>query len=146
MFFDSRLSASGKMSCAFCHNPDHAYAPANSLPAQLGGPEMNRQGDRAVPSLTYLGRTPRFVIRPDTTIDPGEGGTTKAPRPLVPEGGMDWDGRAPTLPDQPSGPLFDPREMANRSGLALLAKLKQAPYAKEFVSVFGQGVLRWHII
>jgi cytochrome c peroxidase len=140
IFFDPRLSASGRMSCAFCHNPDDAYAPANSLAAQLGGPGMNRQGDRTVPSLTYLVRTPRFMIRPDTAIDPGEGGTSKAPRPLVPEGGMDWDGRAPTLPDQPSGPLFDPREMANRSGPALLAKVKHAPYSKEFIAVFGDGV------
>jgi cytochrome c peroxidase len=140
MFFDPRLSASGTMSCAFCHNPHHAYAPANSLAAQLGGPDMNRQGDRAVPSLTYLGRTPRFRIRPDITLEPGEGGTAKAPRPMVPEGGMDWDGRAATLPDQPSGPLFDPREMANRNGPALLAKVKEAPYAKEFIAIFGPEV------
>jgi cytochrome c peroxidase len=52
MFFDPSLSASGKMSCASCHNPAHAYAPANSLAAQLGGPDMRQQGDRAVPSLT----------------------------------------------------------------------------------------------
>lgn len=141
MFFDPRLSASGRMSCAFCHNPQHAYAQANSLPAQLGGPDMDRQGDRAVPSLTYLERTPRFMIRPDTTLEAGDGGTAKAPRPLVPEGGMDWDGHAAALPDQASGPLFDPREMANRSAPALLAKLKAAPYAKEFIAVFGREAL-----
>jgi cytochrome c peroxidase len=163
MFFDPSLSASGKMSCAFCHNPAHAYAPANSLAAQLGGPDMRQQGDRAVPSLTYLERTPRFMIRPDTAFDPEDGGAAKAARPrvhsfpavelpnyppgmnvehTVPRGGMDWDGRAATLLDQPSGPLFDPREMANRNGTTLLAKLKAAPYANEFVEVFGKEVLR----
>ncbi|MFL9889259.1 cytochrome c peroxidase, partial [Paraburkholderia agricolaris] len=25
MFFDASLSASGKMSCASCHSPSHAY-------------------------------------------------------------------------------------------------------------------------
>ena len=59
IFFDPSLSASGKMSCASCHDPAHAYAPVNSLAAQLGGPDMRQQGDRAVPSLTYLERTPR---------------------------------------------------------------------------------------
>jgi cytochrome c peroxidase len=163
MFFDPSLSGSGKMSCASCHNPTHAYAPANSLAAQLGGLDMKQQGDRAVPSLTYLERTPRFVIRPDTTFDPDDHGAAKAPRPLVnsfikvelpnyphgmnpdqavPQGGMDWDGRAATLLDQPRGPLFDPREMANRNGRALLAKVKEAPYANELAAVFGQDVLR----
>jgi cytochrome c peroxidase len=141
LFFDSSLSASGRMSCAFCHNPDHAYAPANALPAQFGGPGMNLQGGRAVPSLTYLERTPRFIIRPPLRFDPEEGGNPKAPRPVVPEGGMDWDGRAATLPDQASGPLFDPKEMANGDGNTLLARLKAAPYAAEFTTVFGATAL-----
>jgi cytochrome c peroxidase len=38
MFFDQRLSASGRMSCATCHDPDHAYGPPNDLAVQLGGP------------------------------------------------------------------------------------------------------------
>ena len=47
VFFDPNLSASGKMSCASCHNPGHAYAAANSLAAQFGGPDMKQQGYRA---------------------------------------------------------------------------------------------------
>ena len=70
MFFDPSLSGSGRMSCSTCHDPGHAYAPANALPAQLGGSDLRLQGIRAVPSLTYLERTPRFVIRPDSTLDP----------------------------------------------------------------------------
>ena len=163
IFFDPNLSASGKMSCASCHNPGHAYAPANLLAAQLGGPDMKQQGYRAVPSLTFLERTPPFRIRPDTAFDPEDGGASKAARSLahsfpavelpnyphgmnieqaVPQGGMDWDGRAAILLDQPSGPLFDPKEMANRNGRALLATVKAAPYANELVAVFGQESLR----
>jgi len=105
------------------------------------------------------------VIRPDGKFDPDDGGVAKAARPvfsllpdgktgpangpnsaklaqLVPEGGMDWDGRAATLPEQAGGPLFDPREMANRDGAALLARLKATPYANEFIAVFGQEALR----
>lgn len=165
MFFDPTLSGSGKMSCASCHDPGHAYAPANSLAAQLGGSELRLQGVRAVPSLTYLERTPQFRIRLDTTVDADEHRLPKAARsvssPLpntrsrtadslnaleteqvVPEGGMDWDGRAATLADQAVGPFLDPREMANKNGLALLTKLKATPYANEFVAAFGSEVFR----
>ncbi|OXH88498.1 cytochrome-c peroxidase, partial [Burkholderia multivorans] len=31
MFFDPSLSASGRMSCATCHSPAHAYGPPNGL-------------------------------------------------------------------------------------------------------------------
>jgi cytochrome c peroxidase len=153
MFFDPSLSGSGKMSCATCHDPGHAYAPANALPVQLGGSDLRLQGVRAVPTLTYLERTPRFVVRPDSTLDPEERGLKKAARPrvdasldpmklgaAVPEGGMDWDGRAAILADQASGPLLDPREMANKDGADLVAKLRAAPYAGEVMAVFGPQV------
>jgi len=59
LFFDSSLSASGRQSCASCHSQDHAYGPPNSLAVQMGGPNLDRQGMRAVPSLRYvLNRTP----------------------------------------------------------------------------------------
>jgi cytochrome c peroxidase len=151
MFFDASLSGSGRMSCATCHDPGHAYAPANALSVQPGGSDLRLQGIRAVPSLTYLERTPRFVIRPDNTLDPDERKMKKASRPkadplqdpvkagaVVPEGGMDWDGRAMVLADQASGPLLDAREMANQSEAELLTKLKAAPYAGEVIAVFGR--------
>jgi len=168
IFFDRSLSASGKMSCVSCHNPAHAYAPANSLSTQLGGRQLRLQGIRAVPTLTYLERTPKFAIRLDTAFDPDDRRLPKAARPasspspnstppqdshpdsqnplqsqqVVPEGGMDWDGRAVVLADQAGGPLLDPREMANKDGPELLAKLKAASYADQLVAVFGPGVFK----
>jgi len=38
LFFDPRLSAFGKMSCATCHDPRFAYGPPNDRATQLGGP------------------------------------------------------------------------------------------------------------
>jgi cytochrome c peroxidase len=38
IFFDASLSSSGKISCASCHSPDHAYGPPNDGPVMLGGP------------------------------------------------------------------------------------------------------------
>jgi cytochrome c peroxidase len=160
IFFDPSLSGSGRMSCASCHDPRNAYAPANSLAVQLGGSLLRIQGVRAVPTLTYLERTPRFMVHLDTASDPDEGRPLKARRPaanvptnlkpgtmddlnalqadqVVPEGGMDWDGRAAVLADQAGGPLLDEREMANKDGPELLAKLKAAPYADELIAVFG---------
>jgi cytochrome c peroxidase len=163
IFFDPRLSGSGRMSCASCHDPGNAYAPANSLATQLGGNRLWQQGIRAVPTLTYLERTPRFMLRLDTAFDPDEGRPAKASRvaaianaktgaidplnalqsePVVPEGGMDWDGRAVVLADQAAGPLLDPREMSNKDGQELFAKLAGAPYANELAAVFGPTVFR----
>jgi cytochrome c peroxidase len=165
IFFDPSLSGSGKMSCASCHDPSNAYAPANSLAVQFGGSRLRVRGVRAVPSLTYLERTPRFMVHLDTAFDPDEGRPLKAPRPaanalanlkpgtmdylnalqaeqVVPEGGMDWDGRAAVLADQASGPLLDAREMANKDGTELLAKLEAAPYADELIAVFGAEMFR----
>jgi cytochrome c peroxidase len=160
IFFDPRLSGSGRMSCASCHDPGNSYAPANGLATQLGGNRLRLQGVRAVPSLTYTERTPRFVVRLNTAFDPDEGRPAKASRvaamanartrasdtlqaqQVVPEGGMDWDGRAATLAEQAGGPLLDAREMANRDGRELLAKLEAAPYAGELVEVFGPEVFK----
>ena len=54
MFFEPSLSVSGKLACASCHSPDHAYGPPNGLAVQLGGPELKDAGTRAAPSLRYL--------------------------------------------------------------------------------------------
>src|ERR1700685_1608034 len=56
IFFDPSLSSSGKLSCASCHSPDHAYGPPNDGPVMLGGPALTLSCARAVPSLTYLER------------------------------------------------------------------------------------------
>ncbi len=170
IFFDETLSGSGHMSCASCHNPQNAYAPLNNLAAQLGGTDLARQGGRAVPSLTYHERTPTFKVMPDTQLDIDDGATLKAPRlaqktlsdaeiskaiseghantvnvvhadTVVPLGGFDLDGRAVSLADQASGPLFDAREMANSNIRSLQKKLAAAPYAREMVAVFGKNAL-----
>ena len=65
IFYDARLSSSGRMSCASCHSPQHHYGPPNDGPVMLGGPDRSRQGARAVPSLAYLERQPNFSIGPD---------------------------------------------------------------------------------
>jgi cytochrome c peroxidase len=162
IFFDTSLSSSGKMACASCHSPDHAYGPPTDAPVMLGGPELTRPGARAVPSLTYLERQLDFSIGPEKedvndTVAPlaqqAEVGKTAVrvekianataqAANIVPQGGLFWDGRASTLQNQASVPLLDPREMDGGSLDIVAEKLLKAPYVKGFTQLFGENILK----
>jgi cytochrome c peroxidase len=127
LFFDKGLSASGAMSCATCHDPDHAYGPPNDLAVQLGGPDGRAPGMRAVPSLRYTEYTPPYadlLDNPDGISVPGPGG------------GFTWDGRASTLAEQARVPLLSPVEMANPGAAEVVAKVRAAPYAERILRAF----------
>jgi cytochrome c peroxidase len=159
IFFDTSLSSSGKIACASCHSPDHAYGPPNRGPVMLGGRDLTQPGARAVPSLTYLDRQSDFSIGPDDkqnetitlaqmaaigqTSERVQKTAARAPQSaanIVPQGGLFWDGRADTLQIQVSGPLLDPREMDGGSIEIIAEKLRNAPYAKKFAGLFGEGI------
>ena len=125
IFSDQSLSASGKQSCATCHNPDNAHAPINDLAVQLGGAQLDVPGFRAVPSLRYLHLAPTFSFASDGT----------------PTGGFNWDGRANTLAEQSQRPFLAPHEMANASKADVITKLKLTSYVEEFRQVFGAAIL-----
>jgi cytochrome c peroxidase len=161
LFHDERLSGSGRMSCASCHNPAFAYGPVGSSPVVMGGPHMSTPGSRAVPSLRYLYSQPPFTIGPDietgndvpvplarqaraATGHPRALKTAQAPAAaatnLVPQGGLFWDGRANTLEQQVNGPLFNPAEMDGGTVAEVAHKLASGPYAGEFRQLFGASV------
>jgi cytochrome c peroxidase len=124
IFSDASLSASGRQSCASCHDPAAGHAPANALAVQLGGALDDQQGLRKAPSLRYLAGVAPFALDAEGT----------------PSGGLFWDGRAATLADQAGEPLLNPLEMANPDKAAVVAKLSRASYADEFRRVFGDAV------
>lgn len=133
IFFDVSLSASGKMSCATCHHPDHAYAPDNDLAVQLGGEKLNQPGTRAVPSLRYLTFTPLFTRHyylpsPEGVEDEG------------PAGGFTQDGAVNSLHEQASIPLLSANEMANVDAATVTQKIKASNYAKQFAQVYGEQI------
>jgi cytochrome c peroxidase len=128
MFFDQSLSGSGKMSCASCHSPDHAYGPPNDLAVQLGGPNLTVPGTRAVPSLRY-----KEFTRPYSDLAQNPDGAS----PPGPGGGFTWDGRAQSLAEQASIPLLAANEMANASAADVVSKLEAGPYADLFRQAFG---------
>ncbi|MBK3659989.1 c-type cytochrome [Bradyrhizobium diazoefficiens] len=161
IFYDTSLSSSGRLSCASCHSPDHAYGPPNDGPVMLGGATLSQQGARAVPSLTYLERQPNFSIGPDKGDDDNiidlaqmaalgqraarttkTAGGTGASANIVPQGGLFWDGRADTLQGQALFPLLDPNEMDGGRVEIVVDKLRRAPYVQRFVELFGAGVLK----
>jgi len=128
IFHDESLSASGRMSCATCHDPAHAFARAPSQgPVALGGANLDIAGFRKVPSLRYLSKAPAFFF------DKKDGKVT-------PTGGLARDGRANTLAEQASLPLLSPQEMANASPEDVAGKLSRARYAAQFRAVFGEKV------
>ena len=161
LFRDRRLSGSGRLSCASCHSPVHAFGPPNSAAVMLGGPRLRTPGVRTVPSLRYLYRQPAFSIGQDASGDNDQVAslaqqalqaagqvrilkTASAPQAaagnLVPQGGLFWDGRADTLEQQINGPLYNPLEMDAGSPARVIRKLETAPYARDFARLFGAGV------
>lgn len=125
IFKDASLSASGGQSCASCHDPSRGHASPSDFPVSLGGPKLDQQGLRNAPSLGYLRFNSSFHF-------------DASGRPV---GGFFLDGRASTLAEQSRQPFLDPREMANPDAAAVVAKLAAAPYAPQFRSVFGDGIL-----
>ena len=133
LFFDDSLSASGKMSCATCHDPRRAFGPPNDSPVQRGGIDGRQVGVRAVPSLMYTQNIPPFTEHyfdddGDDSIDQG------------PAGGRTWDGRAESAHEQARLPLFSAFEMANESVDAVVAKVERASYAAQFRKTFGDTI------
>lgn len=129
LFFDPSLSASGKLSCSTCHQPQYAYGPAPKKALAIGGPHMDRPGTRAVPSLRYLNQVPQF----SENVPLNDGG-------VGPTGGLTWDGRAASLHDQARIPLLAPNEMANRNETAVVEKLRRGAQAERFKTLFGADV------
>jgi cytochrome c peroxidase len=132
LFFDPYLSASGKISCATCHDPKHDFGPPNDLAVQRGGDDGRSFGVRAVPSLMYTQNVPPFTEHfvddeEDDSVDQG------------PAGGRMWDGRAQSFHDQARLPLFSRFEMANRDAQAVIAKV-QAGHAAQFRRIFGEHI------
>ncbi|RTL17751.1 MAG: c-type cytochrome [Burkholderiales bacterium] len=137
IFSDASLSASGKQSCASCHDPKSAFGPPNRLLVQPGGPSMDRLGFRNTPSLRYL-HAPIAFTEHFYEVEPTGGKEDQGPT-----GGRTWDGRVNTGHDQALMPLMDANEMANTSKAEIAARLARTPYAKAFaeaVSPPGENV------
>ncbi len=121
LFRDESLSASGRLSCETCHQPQFAHAAPPGDPVSKGGPEMDVPGIRNSPSIRYASFTPPFGFDEEGTAS----------------GGLFRDGRVPTLAEQAKRPFLDPREMDNASPAEVFERLSRSPNATHFRAVFG---------
>jgi cytochrome c peroxidase len=83
LFYDTRLSADGSVSCATCHEPQHAFSQGTAVATGIRG----QKGKRKAPTFINQAVTlyPHFF----------------------------WDGRAGSLEEQALGPVANPIEMGN---------------------------------
>ena len=102
LFADPRLSASGRVACASCHDPAQGWSVAQPVASGIAG----RRGRRNPPDLRQTGA-------------------------YAPHGGLGWDGRGASLAAQSLAPLTDPDEMGNPSVQAVLARLQALPEAAQ---------------
>ena len=131
IFFDPSLSASGRLSCASCHSPSHAYSSPGGGAAPRGGERLDRPPLRTVPSLRYLEATPRFTRH--YYVDHGNELEDEGAA-----GGFMLDGRADSLHAQALIPWLDAAEMGNRNLPELAQRLQRAPYAVQLRQLFGE--------
>ncbi|WP_436020411.1 cytochrome-c peroxidase [Trinickia sp. LjRoot230] len=131
LFSDPSLSGSGKLACASCHSPAHAFGPPNALPVQLGGRDLHQPGYRAVPSLMYLQSVPAFTEHYHDSDDEGDESVDAGPT-----GGLTWDGRVDARGAQAAIPLLSSFEM-DSTPARVAAAVRAAPYADAFHAAFG---------
>ena len=124
IFHDTNLSASGRMSCATCHDPSIGHASPFATPVAFGGRNADQAGLRNPPAIRYLKFNGPFKFDADGT----------------PMGGFFWDGRENSLAAQAKGPLLNAAEMANSSVTDVVDKVRAASYAKQFERVFGAEI------
>jgi cytochrome c peroxidase len=135
LFFDPALSASGRLSCASCHDPAQAYGPPDARPVVPGGKDMRQMGLRAVPSLKYLQATPQFTEHFHDSDDDGDASVDNGPT-----GGLTWDGRVDRGRDQARLPLLSPFEMANDGPAAVVTAVRKSAYAGMLRQAFGAAI------
>jgi cytochrome c peroxidase len=135
IFSDPSFSASGRQSCASCHDPSRRYNPPNALDVQPGGIDGQQLGFRAPPTLTYLNRIPPYSDHYHDSDEEGDESVDAGPT-----GGLTWDGRVDRGADQAKIPLLSAFEMA--SSVAGVARaIRAAPYAPTLRKALGANAL-----
>jgi cytochrome c peroxidase len=107
LFYDTRLSADGTVSCATCHEPEHAFSQGTPVATGIRG----QKGVRKAPTFINQAVTlyPHFF----------------------------WDGRAGSLEEQALGPMANPIEMGNTHEAVVATVAGVPGYRKYFVEAFG---------
>jgi cytochrome c peroxidase len=111
LFYDTRLSADGSVSCASCHRPEHAF----SEPTPVSSGIRSQRGSRKAQSFINQAVTlyPHFF----------------------------WDGRAKSLEQQALMPIENPAEMGNTHQTMIETLAKVEGYKPYFAQAFGDPAI-----
>ncbi|MEW8509010.1 MAG: cytochrome c peroxidase [Candidatus Thiodiazotropha sp.] len=131
LFFDTNLSSGSNQSCASCHDPDNGFAdPRVSVTAPVSEGSLGGAfGDRNAPTAAYTSFAPSFGVVADDDQTPETDSKY--------QGGQFLDGRAVDLIEQAKGPFLNPLEMNNASAAEVVAKVQNADYSADFITLFG---------
>lgn len=111
LFYDTRLSGDGTVSCATCHKPEHAFSEGTPVSSGIKG----QKGTRKAPTF----------INQAVTLQPH----------------FFWDGRAGSLEDQALGPISNPAEMGNTHESMIATLTRVPGYKPYFQDVFGSEAI-----
>ena len=111
LYYDTRLSADGTLSCATCHIPEHGYSEPRAVSIGIDG----QVGTRKAPSFLNAA----FAFYPETF----------------------WDGRAGTLEEQAIGPMANPIEMGSSHDVVESTVASIPGYAPFFERAFGDPIV-----
>lgn len=124
LFHDPSLSASGRLACAGCHDPEHGHSAGTF---SSGGINLDVRGLRTTPSLRYIDSAGAFrILTPEVAPDLGKGGYF-------------WDGRVDSRAAQARRPLLGAAEMANPDVATLVSKIRARPYFEDLVAAASLG-------
>jgi cytochrome c peroxidase len=125
IFEDENLSVPTGQSCASCHDLNSGKTTDTRVANETSeGAKQGVFGGRNTPMVNYSAHTPnQFFL-----------GKRKV-------GGQFWDGRTDSLEEQARQPFLDKREMNNPNKSSVVTKIKNATYAEDFKTVFGNTSL-----
>ncbi len=132
-FFDTNLSLHQNMSCATCHNPEHAFIDARfynnpndpTHGALSLGSDSLALGGRNTPSAAYTAFAPEFGLYNNEY-----------------KGGQFHDGRASNLKEQAKGPFLDTAEMMMPDMQSVVDKIKEnSEYVSSMKALYGETIL-----
>ena len=125
LFHDESLSLNRTMSCATCHNPEHAFVDTrdNGVYGAVSlGDDGVSLGDRNTPTIGYARFSPTF--NSDLLI-----------------GGQFLDGRATNLTEQAKGPFLNPVEMQMPDKKSVIERVHEnTNYVVQMKDIYGASV------
>lgn len=142
LFADPNLSRNRTQSCATCHDPERAFTdgrldPTGRVSAVSSGDDGVSWGDRNAPTAAYARLTPPFGY--GTRARHNKQNQNRLYTGAL--GGLFWDGRAPDLEGQASGPPLNPLEMAMPDQAAVVERLSaDEEYLSAFLELYGDDV------